>query len=140
MTPMRHVPPMAEGFAAHPYAPRSTLDTLRKTSFTRHLIVPEAQPSACVHCGRTIYRINEEPEHLDTEGRTIGASFSAIDADPDVAGVAPEPPSTWGSGIDHTLLCGIPRPLPERTPEQMATSTANFRTPSPKPRITSRKP
>jgi len=138
MTPIRNVPPMAEGFAAHPYAPRSTLDTMRKTSFTRYLIAPETPPSACGHCGRTIYRIQEEPEHLDTEGRTIGASFAAIDADPDVAGVAPEPPSTFGSGIAHTLLCGIPRPLPERTPEQMATSTANFRTPT--PRLTSRKP
>ena len=138
MTPIRDVPPMAEGFAAHPYAPRSTLDTMRKTAFTRYLIAPETPPSACGHCGRTIYRIQEEPEHVDTEGRTIGASFAAIDADPDVAGVAPEPPSTFGSGIAHTLLCGIPRPLPERTPEQMATSTANFRTP--RPRITSRKP
>ena len=138
MTPIRDVPPMAEGFAAHPYAPRSTLDTMRKTSFTRYLIAPETQPSACGHCGRIIYRIQDEPEHVDTEGRTIGASFAAIDADPDVAGVAPEPPSTFGSGISHTLLCGIPRPLPERTPEQMATSTANFRTPT--PRLTSRKP
>jgi len=136
MTPIRDVPPMAEGFAAHPYAPRSTLDTMRRTSFTRYLIAPETQPSLCGHCGRTIYRIQEEPEHVDTEGRTIGASFAAIDADPDVAGVAPEPPSTFGSGISHTLLCGIPRPLPERTPEQMATQQHNWKTP--KARVTSR--
>ena len=136
MTRSPSVAPIAEGFAAHPYAPRSTLDTMRKTSFTRYLIAPETQPSLCGHCGRTIYRIQDEPEHVDTEGRTIGASFAAIDADPDVAGVAPEPPSTFGSGISHTLLCGIPRPLPERTPEQMATQQHNWKTP--KARVTSR--
>lgn len=136
MTPQKPVLPMAEGFAAHPYAPRSTLDTMRSTSFTRHLIPPDTQPRACAGCGNTVYWINEVPEHEDAEGNLMGESHSTVDADPDVAGVAPVPPSLWGSGIIHTLLCGVPRPLPDRSPDQMATQQHNWKTP--KARVTSR--
>lgn len=118
-----------KGFEMYPYAPRSTEETMLASAFRRYLVPPDTHARTCPFCGGRVYWINEEPEYVDEDGRTIGAYHDVVDAETDVAGTLPEPPHMWGSGISHGSVCEIPRPLPERSPDRLATSTKNSNVP-----------
>ena len=119
---------MPSGFQNYPYAPRSTQQTLDSHAFRRYPVPAGTGPLPCRFCGQAVYRVLLEDAYVTEAGSEVGATYRVLDASPDVAGVEPTA-REGGSGIDHTLLCEIPRPLPAQTPERMATSTANFRTP-----------
>jgi len=126
---------MPSGFQNYPYAPRSTEQTLVAMSFRRYLVPAGTGPLPCRFCGQAVYSVLLEDAYVTEAGSEVGATYRVLDASPDVAGVEPTA-KEGGSGIDHTLLCEIPRPLPAQTPERMATQQHNWKTP--KARVTSR--
>lgn len=103
--------PMAEGWAAHPYAPRSTQQTLRPTEYRRYRVPAGTVAASCPSCHAPIYHVPGDPEWTDENGTTHADAGFRVDCEPDVAGVIPTP-EAWGSGILHGYVCSIPRPLP----------------------------
>ena len=118
--PADTLPPIAEGWAAHPYAPRSTEQAMVAMSFSRLRVPPNTAPASCPFCQRPVYAVPGEPDFLFGDGIVVHDPGFRVDCEPDVAGVVPTA-EAWGSGISHTHVCGVPRPLPPKADAASAT-------------------
>lgn len=113
-------PPIAEGWAAHPYAPRSTEQTLVAMSYRRLRVPPGTTATTCPFCDRPMYCVPGDPNLVCGDGTVVHDPGYRVDCEPDVAGVVPTA-EAWGSGISHSYVCGVPRPLPLKADASSAT-------------------
>ena len=102
------------------YAPRATVDTNDRLWFARHRIPAGTEAEVCPRCGQPVYPLETAPAGVGVSGYDnapvpYDATVIAVDCATDVAGIAPSA-TAIGSGIRHTMLCDLPRPLPPTPP------------------------
>jgi hypothetical protein len=102
---------MATGWAAHPYAPRSTAETRHAMSYRRYRVPMAHAEASCPHCQGRVFAIPGDPSWFLPDGGEVVDSGYRVDCEPDVAGVPPTA-TEHGSGILHVYVCQVPRPLP----------------------------